>query len=487
MKLGIQKYKEAENAAQVIVPNKIIEAFSPAHFKRTGYPTDIEDEKSLRNWVDAMHEGGMSWDYENLIGGVTKEEFELCKEIIYAVAVITKESSGKVAVPRGVFPSAIRVLRLIKYLCPNKNSLIFEVGPGCGYLGALLSLSGYSYASMDITQGFYVYQSRLYSQLFPDRIVELATEDLEFCDLKKSSKPSIFHVPWWKFGVLDFEKITLDVDLVVGVDVLCEMHQYALRYLGRLSKNWLTESPGEKFFLVPSTGTWASTSGPEMENMFAHLGFDNVFQKGQTYVFTKAPEEWKKQSIEPEIAPTTVDSTVLNEEEQTDENIEAVDSEEKSKISAQAILSLANPLLSLHLLMRTLQVLFGAGGLQEVKEKTSVFFYPEKAAVKVNSGDDIVKENELNDKNSEAEIETHAPSKDPGALDVNESSFGSSLSKNPIHERLISGYETDLQKQRVSKDEFDNFYTSEFGVNTLENDDEKFIRIVRDETDLRVT
>ena len=137
--------------------------------------------------------------------------------------------------------------------------------------------------------------------------------------------------------------------------------------------------------------------------------------------------------------------------------------------------------------MRTLQVLFGAGGLQEVKEKTSVFFYPEKAAVKVNSGDDIVKENELNDKNSEAEIETHAPSKDPGALDVNESSFGSSLSKNPIHERLISGYETDLQKQRVSKDEFDNFYTSEFGVNTLENDDEKFIRIVRDETDLRVT
>ena len=57
-------------------------------------------------------------------------------------------------VATGSILRALLIVRTLKALYPEKKRLVFEIGHGSGYVGALLLADGYAYASTDIVQAF---------------------------------------------------------------------------------------------------------------------------------------------------------------------------------------------------------------------------------------------------------------------------------------------------------------------------------------------
>ena len=137
----------------------------------------------------------------------------------------------------------------------DNRPAILEIGPGSGYLGAMLFLEGYPYAATEITQGFYIFQSGLWSHLASSGFRELALEDGVFADIDELTAGSMVHIPWWDFFNSQYRDIRAVVDVVTPNHVLCEMHPHALMYLLRLSNHLLERSTTLPSFLFEGWGS----------------------------------------------------------------------------------------------------------------------------------------------------------------------------------------------------------------------------------------
>ena len=126
---------------------------------------------------------------------------------------------------------------------------ILEIGPGSGYLGLLLTNDGHQYFAMDAAQAFYLYQKKLWSDVY----------DSDYFDYSESSsRPDtvkITHIPWWQFANLSIP--IPDVDVVTINHALTEMHPLAVKTIfTRLYSAWgdtdkklvLAESWGLDYF-----------------------------------------------------------------------------------------------------------------------------------------------------------------------------------------------------------------------------------------------
>ena len=108
---------------------------------------------------------------------------------------------------------------------------ILEIGPGSGYLGLLLANDGHQYFAMDAAQAFYLYQKKLWSDIYGADYFDYS---------ESSSRPEtakVTHIPWWQFANLSIP--IPDVDVVTINHALAEMHPQAVKTIfARLYSAW---------------------------------------------------------------------------------------------------------------------------------------------------------------------------------------------------------------------------------------------------------
>ena len=108
---------------------------------------------------------------------------------------------------------------------------ILEIGPGSGYLGVLLANDGHQYFAMDAAQAFYLYQKKLWSDIY-------GADYFDYSEM--SSRPDtakVTHIPWWQFANLSIP--IPDVDVVTINHALTEMHPQAVKTIfARLYSAW---------------------------------------------------------------------------------------------------------------------------------------------------------------------------------------------------------------------------------------------------------
>lgn len=283
--LRLIDYRAGERAALAVKPNRIIEAFMPTHFAAVGYPIRVEAESSLHRYIDVMHELACDFAYVDIVPGVTRREADSCFRIARAAMQIAEEYGGRPIVPKNSLIWALNAYRHIRWLSPDPATTIFEVGPGSGYLGALLAASGYRYVAMDVTEPFYLLQNHLWCALYGDRVIELVSDGREFEQFEELPPGCILHVPWWKFANPAGDKIRLSVDVVVAVDTLTEMHRYAFRYLARLAQRWLKQSRRFSYLYVQGAGSLGISTAGAIEQTLDSLSFKQVHADERNFIF----------------------------------------------------------------------------------------------------------------------------------------------------------------------------------------------------------
>ena len=245
----VEKYNQAEQAGRATVSNRAIEAFSLEVFETLGYPCRIDDESELWRYHDVMHEGRFKENLR-LIGSCSDHDFDLvtktAKQILsFSERELTIRNSGKHALTRSLYQYQL----LIKNRPHDGQLRILEIGPGSGYLGLLLANDGHQYFAMDAAQAFYLYQKKLWSDIY----------GADYFDYSESiSSPDnvkVTHIPWWRFANLSIP--IPDVDMVTINHALCEMHPTAVKTIfARLYAAWgdddkklvLAESWGYDYF-----------------------------------------------------------------------------------------------------------------------------------------------------------------------------------------------------------------------------------------------
>jgi hypothetical protein len=276
--LTIAAYARAEAEAEVFLPNRLIQCCRPELFATVGYPTRIADDRAIYRFADAMHECRFEKDFAELIGKLTEEEFDLFRRVSEAVTQVTLARSGRQVIPRGSLLRAILVLRHIRILLPRSAGTVVEVGAGSGYLTALLGLVGYRVFSTDVTQAFYLWQSAFWHHLFGDQFRELATQQLGLTDFTEDGSTSVIHVPWWKFFVLESQRIRLAVNVVSANHMLCEMHDDAFLYLVELCRQWFsTGDVHPAALVVEGYGSTLHRSIDNANAALANRGFSHAF------------------------------------------------------------------------------------------------------------------------------------------------------------------------------------------------------------------
>ena len=245
----VDKYNQAEREGRSTVSNRAIEAFSLELWNTIGYPFKVNDESELWRYHDAMQDGRFEANL-HLISNFTDHEYELltktAKQILrFSERQLPIRSSGKHALTRALYQ-----YQLIMKNRPHTEPLkILEIGPGSGYLGLLLANDGHQYYAMDAAQAFYLYQKKLWSEVYGADYFDYS---------ESSSRPAhskVTHIPWWRFANLS---IALpEVDIVTINHALTEMHENSVKTIfARLYEIWgdnenklvIAENLGYDFF-----------------------------------------------------------------------------------------------------------------------------------------------------------------------------------------------------------------------------------------------
>lgn len=285
--IGISEYNEAERKAIARIPNRIIQAFQPVLFQEVGYPFRVQNEYELFRYVDVMHELGFEREFLNLLGGITADEFELLKRITGEICSFSEKEFQAKAVARSCVINSLNIVRHIRYLTGTARPRIFEIGAGCGYLGAALALQGYPYAATDISQAFYLYQNRLWNHFAAGNVFEMVHDRESYDRLSALPGGSIFHMPWWEFVKLRPEKLPR-FDIVTCNHALCEMHPASLRFTVKIAEAFLQESGSLKAFIFEGWG-WAKNNSVEsVTEVFYKNGFLMVYCDQYITVFVPA-------------------------------------------------------------------------------------------------------------------------------------------------------------------------------------------------------
>ena len=245
----VDKYNQAERAGRATVPNRAIESFSLELWNTLGYPFKVDSESELWRYHDVMAEGRFKENLR-LIGSYSEHDFDLvtrtAKQILgFSERHLPIRNSGKHALTRSLYQ-----FQLLMKNRPHDGPLrILEIGPGSGFLGMLLANDGHQYFAMDAAQAFYLYQKKLWSDIYGSDYFDYS---------ESSSRPDttkVTHIPWWQFANLSIP--IPDVDIVTINHALAEMHPQAVKTIfARLYSAWgdtdkklvLAESLGYDYF-----------------------------------------------------------------------------------------------------------------------------------------------------------------------------------------------------------------------------------------------
>ncbi len=281
----VEKYNRTERKGRSTISNRAIEAFDLEVFVALGYPFKVNDESELWRYHDVMQEGRFKANLR-LISNYTDHEFELltktAKQILgFSERHFPIRNSGKHALTRSLYQYQL----IMKNRPHNVPLKILEIGPGCGYLGMLLANDGHEYYAMDAAQAFYLYQKKLWSDVYGADYFDYSES------LSRPAHSKVTHIPWWRFANLSIP--LPNVDIVTANHALAEMHENAVKTIfARLYAMWgdddkkivIAENLGFDYFKRKAT-------------MFANiraLGFS--FQRPLTGVYMWRPDKERAQA-----------------------------------------------------------------------------------------------------------------------------------------------------------------------------------------------
>jgi hypothetical protein len=239
MILDIGSYDAGEARARRTLSNTAQMAFAPATFMELGYPVRVGQEIELLRFVDSMHEFS-ACDYYSKPFAISPDEAQLITELNDRVVALTRRAFNRPLRPWTAQLSALEMFRVANALgkALGKDRLtVLEIGPGSGYLGAMLALSGHRLISMDNAQAYYLWQNRLYTELAGDQFAELANSDR---GLSETSGADIVHLPWWRFAELHTEDVP-SIDLLICDHAFCEIKTTALQYILRQARRMISD------------------------------------------------------------------------------------------------------------------------------------------------------------------------------------------------------------------------------------------------------
>lgn len=235
-----QTYDIAERTAMETTANRIVECSRAVTFGEVGYPIKIESVQGAARYVDVMHEGRAEATVRDILFGFSPEELDLMEAVASKTAAMSERLYGKRVVPRDSLLRSLNIVRHIRYFRPSPATVL-EIGPGSGYVGAMLLELGYGYAAIDVAQAFYVYQSHLMAEFARNGFSELAIESGTYLDRPAVALGSAVHVPWWKFIVPE-PVFGTGLDVATCNHAFCEMHAYARNYTMRAIRAFVGDS-----------------------------------------------------------------------------------------------------------------------------------------------------------------------------------------------------------------------------------------------------
>jgi hypothetical protein len=293
----VEKYNQAEREGRSTVSNRVIEAFGLEVFGTLGYPFKVNDESELWRYHDVMQEGRFDKNLR-LISNYTDPEFELLTKTARQILSFSERhfpirNSGKHALTRSLYQ-----YQLIMKNRPHDDPLkILEIGPGSGYLGMLLANDGHEYYAVDAAQAFYLYQKKLWSEVYGGDYFDYSDS------LPRPENAKVTHIPWWRFANLSIP--LPNVDIVTVNHALAEMHENAVKTIfARSYTMWGDDD--KKIVIAESLGYDCFKRKDTMFANIRSLGFS--FHRPLTEVYTWRPNKEKARA---EIAHTVKNSTYL--------------------------------------------------------------------------------------------------------------------------------------------------------------------------------
>ncbi len=281
--LTIQQYDNIEARAKIDLSFNEIIAFSTILFDQQRFPTYARDEKELARYAEwnrdivnlDLYKPNKFIRQASLKTIYSAEESEiiiwLCDQVEDLTYKLTKRRIRPMFNPLAKL-GLFRVVQALLDIYNKKQFSIFEIGPGTGYFASMLINAGHTYASMDNTQGFYLWQNRLFEHIVGNEFIDWASQDpINFGQIKR-----VTHVPWWtflKFG----NNSPIKTDIVVAEACLGEMHPDALMFTLAVAKHMLKESD-VKLFLFSDVGSATVLSEKEIFEYFSKAGFVKIFK-----------------------------------------------------------------------------------------------------------------------------------------------------------------------------------------------------------------
>jgi hypothetical protein len=283
--LTVERYDQAEAQARVGVSIPHLMAFRPVAFESVGWPTRVSNENELLRYVDhnfeaevpALYKRGAVFDPIGYRNAFSLDEQTLIAAISDRVADLTEHSFGRRIRPMTnllVQTGPFRVMNQLASAFGQKPLSVFEVGPGAGYLGAMLAHAGHRYLSYDVAQSLYLWQSRLLQAVADSDFIELA-------GLHDSSAEAaalgarVVHLPWWTY-VKMLGSTPVRADVIYSNSNLSEMTMVALRHVLLISRQMLADSPSGVFCFF-SKGMPSQTPHDQIDEVFRQHGYHKAF------------------------------------------------------------------------------------------------------------------------------------------------------------------------------------------------------------------
>lgn len=238
-----------------------------------------------------MHSLRFENDFAHLMGGLTVSEFELLKRLTELIHRFSESSFQRKMTARASVLRMLNVFRHIRYLFGDAHPRVFEIGPGCGYLGAMLMLEGYPYAATDVAQAFYLYQNHFWNFISDSKVLELARDGVSNEQLAAPSPGGAVHIPWWEFVKLRPESVP-QFDIVTANHVLCEMHPDSLAFALRIAQALLRGNETPKAFVFEGWGCQLNRTRASVAEEFYRFGFNIVHNDRWITVFVPYGTEY---------------------------------------------------------------------------------------------------------------------------------------------------------------------------------------------------
>lgn len=277
---SIDDYNAEEAVARCEASYVELQAFAPSTFAITNFPSIVTQERELARYVDWNNSASNAEYFKpnHFVRGPSVEtaftpaEAEIAGRVGDCVASLTANRYGRAMRPISALLAQFGLFRAIMALQPRLDRPlgVFEVGPGNGYLGAMLVAAGLRYACMDNAQALYLWQNRLLAECAGDDFHEWVGGGRP----ADSSRHRVQHLPWWHYLRLRHD-CPFKADVFVSNTNLGEMNHGALLYTARIARRMLEGSPLAAF-MYTNIGDAKQNSLATVEGELANAGFVKV-------------------------------------------------------------------------------------------------------------------------------------------------------------------------------------------------------------------